>query len=108
MMKCYRYTAITVNIVYFRRAGDTVLGETADKTELFLVDECDDMEAEDIEGKASVIHHKMAADWYEQGGLVEGESPVPKEEHNSYFYQKWSVDFSSVVLLCVVRALILV
>lgn len=71
-----------------RRATDTVLEETGDPTELFLVDECDDLEAPSIEGKAQVIHHTYPEDWYDIGGLVDGESPVMGEE-NSYFYQKW-------------------
>ena len=56
---------------------------------MFLVDECDDTEAHSIEGKASVIHKTQPQDWYDLGGLVEGESPVPEGDENSYFYQKW-------------------
>lgn len=72
-----------------RRANDTVLGETGDKTELFLVDECDNMEAANIEGKVNVIYHKLPENWFDIGGLVEGESPIPKGEDYSFFYQKW-------------------
>lgn len=72
------------------RATDTVLGEAADPTELFLVDECDDMQAESIEGKVNVISHRPAKDWFDVGGLEEGNSPVPPGAADTFFYQLWS------------------
>lgn len=81
----------SLSCLHYSRASDTVLGESADKTELFLVDECDDMEAATIEGKAKVVFHEQPTDWFDIGGLVEGKSPIPDDEEDSYFYQKWSV-----------------
>jgi len=68
-----------------------VLEEAGDKTELFLVDECDDMEAASIEGRADVIYQKPAEDWFDLGGLVDGQSPIPADQDNSFFCQKWWV-----------------
>lgn len=71
------------------RAADTVLGEIADPTELLLVDECDDIEAESVEEKVKVLHHTPPNDWFNVGGLEDGESPVTKDQTNTFFYQKW-------------------
>lgn len=53
------------------------------------MDECDDVEAESVEEKISVILHSPTKDWFDMGGLEDGESPVAKDQTNSYFYQKW-------------------
>lgn len=66
-----------------------MLGETSDPKELFFVDECDDITPENVEDKATVIHHKPSKDWFEMGGMDDGESPVPKDAENTYFYQLW-------------------
>ncbi|KAF6017679.1 DNMT1 [Bugula neritina] len=78
-----------LHVHWFTRATDTVLEEAGDKTELFLVDECDDMEAASIEGRADVIYQKPAEDWFDLGGLVDGQSPIPADQDNSFFCQKW-------------------
>ncbi|XP_067952062.1 DNA (cytosine-5)-methyltransferase PliMCI-like [Watersipora subatra] len=77
-----------IHVHWFSRSKATVLGETGDKKELFLVDECDDMKAGHIEGRADVHRHELSKDWYSEGGLVDGMSPI-SEDKNAYFFQKW-------------------
>ena len=41
---------------WFLRGTDTVLGESSDPLELFLVDECEDMQLSFVEGKVNVMY----------------------------------------------------
>lgn len=52
------------------------------------MDECDDLEAKEIQSRVEVIYKEVPEDWYTLGGLVTGESPT-NYEPNTYFYQKW-------------------
>lgn len=95
-----RYRLLHDIMYIYSRAADTVLGESADSTELFLVDECDNIEAESVEGKVEVIFHTASQDWFNIGGLEDGESPVPKDRTDSYFYHKWCVSPLCYIHLC--------
>jgi hypothetical protein len=51
------------------RGYETVLGETADPVELFVIDQCEDFDPSAIVGKATVIQKVIPNNWAELGGL---------------------------------------
>lgn len=54
---------------WFCRGSDTVLGETSDPIELFLIDECEDTPFTSVKCRANVINKEIPWDWAEQGQL---------------------------------------
>lgn len=48
---------------WFCQGIDTVLGKTSDSLELFLVDECEDMQLSYIHGKVNVIYKAPSENW---------------------------------------------
>lgn len=52
---------------WFRRGSDTVLGETSDPLELFLLDECDNVPFTSVKSKATVIYKSSPENWGELG-----------------------------------------
>lgn len=57
---------------WFCPGSDTVLGATSDPLELFLVDECEDMQLSYIHGKVNVIYKAPSENW----SMQVGESPA--------------------------------
>lgn len=57
---------------WFCPGSDTVLGATSDPLELFLVDECEDMQLSYIHGKVNVIYKAPSENW----SMEVGESPA--------------------------------
>lgn len=55
---------------WFRRGGDTVLGETSDPLELFLLNECDNVPFTSIKSKAIVIYKTCPKDWNKLGIFI--------------------------------------
>lgn len=56
---------------WFCQGIDTVLGKTSDSLELFLVDECEDMQLSYIHGKVNVVYKAPSENWaLEVGGAV--------------------------------------
>ena len=53
---------------WFSRGTDTILGETSDPLELFLVDECEDMNLNFIAGKVNVIYKAPSDNWFMEVG----------------------------------------
>lgn len=49
---------------WFCRGTDTVLGESSDPLELFLVDECEDMQLSFVLGKVNVLYKAPSEDWF--------------------------------------------
>lgn len=49
---------------WFCRGTDTVLGESSDPLELFLVDECEDMQLSFVHGKVNVLYKAPSDDWF--------------------------------------------
>lgn len=49
---------------WFCLGSDTVLGATADPLELFIVDECEDMQLSYIHGKVNVVYKAPSEDWF--------------------------------------------
>uniref|UniRef100_S4RAY1 DNA (cytosine-5-)-methyltransferase 1 n=1 Tax=Petromyzon marinus TaxID=7757 RepID=S4RAY1_PETMA len=75
---------------WFCRGPDTVLGETSDPLELFLVDECEDMLLSYVYGKVSVTYKAPSPNWFMEGGMETEEEKTSKDdEEKSFFYQLW-------------------
>ncbi|XP_017882042.1 DNA (cytosine-5)-methyltransferase PliMCI-like [Ceratina calcarata] len=74
---------------WFRRGSDTVLGETSDPFELFLLDECDNVPFASIKSKARVIYKKSPDNWHELGNAdVLPEDEIENKDSRTFFYQK--------------------
>lgn len=75
---------------WFNRGGETVLGETSDPCELFLVDLCDDTLLSAVMGKVCVERKTHPSDWRMLGGHEELENESgEQEDENKFFFQKW-------------------
>jgi DNA (cytosine-5)-methyltransferase 1 len=77
---------------WFSRGSDTILGETSDSNELFLIDLCDTNPITSIISKVNVAYQPPASDWAARGGNEEV-ADENKEESTDFFYQKWYVKF---------------
>ncbi|KQK84958.1 hypothetical protein AAES_44131 [Amazona aestiva] len=73
---------------WFCPGSDTVLGATSDPLELFLVDECEDMQLSYIHGKVNVIYKAPSENWSMEGGL-DMEIKMVEDDGRTYFYQMW-------------------
>ncbi|NXX77946.1 DNMT1 methyltransferase, partial [Urocolius indicus] len=73
---------------WFCPGSDTVLGATSDPLELFLVDECEDMQLSYIHGKVKVIYKAPSENWFMEGGL-DTEIKMVEDDGRTYFYQMW-------------------
>lgn len=49
---------------WFLRGIDTVLGETSDPLELVIVDECEDMLLNYVQGKVDVMYKAPSNNWF--------------------------------------------
>ncbi|XP_027811054.2 DNA (cytosine-5)-methyltransferase 1 isoform X1 [Marmota flaviventris] len=75
---------------WFCAGTDTVLGATSDPLELFLVDECEDMQLSYIHSKVKVIHKAPSENWAMEGGMdPESMLPGDHDDGKTYFYQFW-------------------
>lgn len=75
------------HLQWFIRGSDTVLGETSDQREIFLVNVCEDVSFGLIMQVATVQYHKTPHNWHMLGG-----EPLPiddlPDDGTSFFYQK--------------------
>ncbi|KAL8585576.1 hypothetical protein ACOMHN_050335 [Nucella lapillus] len=80
-----------LHVHWFLRGSDTVLGEVSDPQEVFLTDQCDDIHAESIINRVTVIHKALPPDWAPQGGAdnPDGDGIITHDDGISFFYQKW-------------------
>ncbi|XP_057663832.1 DNA (cytosine-5)-methyltransferase PliMCI-like [Diorhabda carinulata] len=69
------------------RGTDTILGETADPRELFVVDECEDLLLGSVLRKANVIYRKVPEDWSIIGGNLNLEEPL-EDNGKDFFFSK--------------------
>ncbi|XP_062975632.1 DNA (cytosine-5)-methyltransferase 1 isoform X2 [Elgaria multicarinata webbii] len=76
------------HVHWFCRGTDTVLGATSDPLELFLVDECEDMQLAYIHGKVNVLYKAPSENWALEGGL-DMEIKMVEDDGRTYFYQMW-------------------
>ncbi|EHB03719.1 DNA (cytosine-5)-methyltransferase 1 [Heterocephalus glaber] len=75
---------------WFCAGSDTVLGATSDPRELFLVDECEDMQLSYIHSKVNVIYKPPSENWAMEGGMdPEATLPGIPKDGKTYFYQLW-------------------
>lgn len=49
---------------WFLRGTQTVLGESSDPLELMLVDECEDMQLNYVQGKVNVMYRAPSDNWF--------------------------------------------
>ncbi|KAK2098345.1 DNA (cytosine-5)-methyltransferase 1 [Saguinus oedipus] len=73
---------------WFCAGTDTVLGATSDRLELFLVEECEDMQLSYIHSKVRVIYKAPSENWAMEGGM-DPESLLEGNDGKTYFYQLW-------------------
>ncbi|KAK5639618.1 hypothetical protein RI129_012110 [Pyrocoelia pectoralis] len=71
----------------FCRGSDTVLGETSDPRELFVVDVCENCPLGSIVRKAKVEKRKMSKNWSKCGGL-DSLPPRLDDDGQTFFYSK--------------------
>jgi DNA (cytosine-5)-methyltransferase 1 len=70
------------------RGSDTVLGETSDPAELFVVDQCEDFELSAITRKATVTQKVIPSNWAELGGLELPHERTVEDDGKTFFFQK--------------------
>jgi len=58
---------------WFCRGTDTVLGESSDPLELFLVDECEDMQLSFVQGKVNVLYKAPSENWFMEVQMLKAE-----------------------------------
>ncbi|XP_073076287.1 DNA (cytosine-5)-methyltransferase 1 isoform X6 [Manis javanica] len=73
---------------WFCAGTDTVLGATSDPLELFLVDECEDMQLSYIHSKVKVVYRAPSENWALEGGM-DPEALKAEDDGKTYFYQLW-------------------
>uniref|UniRef100_T1JNW9 Cytosine-specific methyltransferase n=1 Tax=Strigamia maritima TaxID=126957 RepID=T1JNW9_STRMM len=72
---------------WFCHGSDTVLGSTAKKNLLFLIDECENVRLSDIKSKCTAVYKPPPSDWALLGGTeIENDRD---EDDDCYFYSKW-------------------
>ncbi|OXU20811.1 hypothetical protein TSAR_006495 [Trichomalopsis sarcophagae] len=71
------------------RGSETVLGETSNSSELFLVDDCQDVPVSYVKSKTTVLHRDTPDNWNELGNTsVNSSMDESKEDITSFYYQK--------------------
>uniref|UniRef100_A0A672JJ28 DNA (cytosine-5)-methyltransferase n=1 Tax=Salarias fasciatus TaxID=181472 RepID=A0A672JJ28_SALFA len=73
---------------WFLRGIHTVLGESSDPLELVIVDECEDMLLNYVQGKVDVMYKAPSNNWFMEGGM-DVEIKVIEDDGKSFFYQFW-------------------
>uniref|UniRef100_A0A6Q2Z553 DNA (cytosine-5)-methyltransferase n=1 Tax=Esox lucius TaxID=8010 RepID=A0A6Q2Z553_ESOLU len=74
---------------WFCRGTETVLGESSDPLELFLVDDCEDMQLSYVEGKVNVMYKAPSNNWFMEGGMVDDIKVINDDNGKNFFYQLW-------------------
>lgn len=80
---------LSSNLLFqFSRGVDTVLGETSDPRELFLVDACDNISLGSVSQIAQVDFQPPAKEWHFLGGKPELSNSIP-DDGKSFFYKMY-------------------
>ncbi|XP_011402705.2 PREDICTED: DNA (cytosine-5)-methyltransferase 1-like isoform X1 [Amphimedon queenslandica] len=75
---------------WFHRSTDTVLGETGDPRELFLIDDCEDNPLGAIMDKVEVEYKPPVSNWFMCGGEeVSDDEKEIEEDGKTFFVQKY-------------------
>lgn len=75
---------------WFMRGSETVLGETSDRNEVFIVDDCDDVPLGAVISKCEVFQKAPPPNWFSLGGIDDSKLEVERfEKDKGFFYQKW-------------------
>ncbi|KAL1124037.1 hypothetical protein AAG570_001807 [Ranatra chinensis] len=87
-----QFTQKYMHARWFCRSSETVLGETGDPKELFVVDECENSLLNGVTGKVTVVFKPPAPEWHTDGGKSLAESSDASfslpDDDKSFFYQK--------------------
>ena len=78
-----------VHVDWYLHSSETILQETGQTGELFLVNECEDLKANCIEGKVEVHHIPPHRDWFFMGGIEEDRKLPVIDGFSSFFYRMW-------------------
>lgn len=72
---------------WYCRGSDTVLGETSDPQELFIIDDCEDIPLDSIMKKVRVVPDHAAPNWFQLGGTPHPEDlrPVSSDDTHSFY-----------------------
>ena len=74
---------------WFHRGSDTILGETSNPMELFLIDECHEVPLNSIKNKCTVVHHEAVENWSQLGNSeLSMEDEIKDQDGKTFFYQK--------------------
>ena len=69
------------------RGCDTVLGETADPVELFVIDQCEDFDLSAVMRKATVTQKIIPDNWANLGGLEVSHENDIVDDGKTFFFQ---------------------
>uniref|UniRef100_A0A3P8WZJ4 DNA (cytosine-5)-methyltransferase n=1 Tax=Cynoglossus semilaevis TaxID=244447 RepID=A0A3P8WZJ4_CYNSE len=79
---------------WFLRGINTVLGKSADPLELVIVDDCEDMQLNYVQGKVDVMYKSPSNNWSMEGG-TDSDVNIIEDDGKSFFYQFWyDTDFA--------------
>ncbi|VVC27920.1 DNA (cytosine-5)-methyltransferase 1-like,Bromo adjacent homology (BAH) domain,DNA (cytosine-5)- [Cinara cedri] len=80
---------IMAHIILFMRGNQTILGDTSDPRELYLLKKCTDIDIKHIIQVADVTYKKPSKDWFKLGDskLKDILEPVDRKKINTFFYQ---------------------
>ncbi|CAG9770763.1 unnamed protein product [Ceutorhynchus assimilis] len=81
----------------FCRSKDTILADTAEPQEIFLVDECDDLYLGSIFRKANVKYIRMSDNWSELGGTYSSIEQLEDNGEDFYFSKRFENKLSRFV-----------
>uniref|UniRef100_A0A673C4R3 DNA (cytosine-5)-methyltransferase 1 n=1 Tax=Sphaeramia orbicularis TaxID=375764 RepID=A0A673C4R3_9TELE len=79
---------------WFLRGIHTVLGESSDPLEVVIVDECEDMLLNYVQGLVKITYKAPSDNWFMEGGM-DVDIKVIEDDGMSFFYQFWyDTDFA--------------
>ncbi|VVC27392.1 DNA (cytosine-5)-methyltransferase 1-like,Bromo adjacent homology (BAH) domain,DNA (cytosine-5)- [Cinara cedri] len=77
------------HIILFIHGNHTILGDTSDPRELYLLEKCTDIDIKNVIQIADVKFKKPCKDWFKLGNaeLKDISEPVDRNKINAFFYQ---------------------
>ncbi|VVC38862.1 DNA (cytosine-5)-methyltransferase 1-like,Bromo adjacent homology (BAH) domain,DNA (cytosine-5)- [Cinara cedri] len=82
-------SATMVHIVLFMHGNKTILGDTSDPREIFLLNKCTDININNVIQVVDVTYKKPCKDWFNLGDskLEDITEPINRQEINTFFFQ---------------------